>query len=125
MEEPNSALVKALVDLDNYKMSEIRETNTLDYLQLERDSTNTNNGSLNSVDNRFKKTFDKTERMNKEIYTTSSLGLTAKKTEEKEKERYKFMYGDTPEKKPSPSQRFVKKSPKQSLKLSPASKGWD
>jgi hypothetical protein len=63
--------------------------------------------------------------MNKEIYTTTSMASTAKKTEEKEKERYKFLYGDTPEKKASPSQRFVKKSPKQSLKLSPASKAWD
>ena len=51
--------------------------------------------------------------------------LTAKKAEEKEKERYKFMYGYTPEKKPSPAQRWIKKSPKQSLKLSPASKLWD
>ena len=51
--------------------------------------------------------------------------MTAKRSEEKEKERYKFLYGDTPEKKPSPSQRFVKKSPKQSIKLSPSSKLWD
>lgn len=80
---------------------------------------------MSSIDNRFKKTVDKTERMNKEIYTPSPMGSTGKKTEEKEKERYKFMYGDTPEKKPSPSHRFVRKSPKQGLKLSPASKGWD
>lgn len=105
-------------------MPEFKEPNTLDYLQLERDSTNITS-NLSSVDNRFKKTTDKTERMNKEIYSTSSMASTAKKSQDKEKERYKFMYGDTPQKKPSPSQRFVKKSPKQSLKLSPASRGWE
>ena len=119
MEEPNSALVKALVDLDSYKMPQFSQKNTLDYLQLER----TTNSSGGYVDNRFKKTFDKTERMNKEIYTSSQ---TAKKAEEKEKERYKFLYGDTPEKKPSPSQRWIKKSPKQqSIKFSPSSRMWE
>lgn len=50
-----------------------------------------------------------------------------KKTEDKEKERYKFYYADTPEKKPSPAQNFYRKSPKQSpkqsSKQSPSSKG--
>jgi hypothetical protein len=56
---------------------------------------------------------------------TTTVAMTAKRAEEKEKERYKFLYGDTPEKKTSPSQRFVKKSPKQSIKLSPSSKIWE
>ena len=62
------------------------------------------------------------------MYPSTSVA-TAKKAEEKEKERYKFLYGDTPEKKGSPSTRFVKKSPKQSpqqsMKLSPSSRGWE
>lgn len=56
-----------------------------------------------------------------------------KKNEEKEKERYKFYYGDTPEKMPSPAHKFAKKSPKspkgspknspkQSSKISPSTK---
>ncbi len=65
--------------------------------------------------------------MTKQVYATTALS-SSKKIEEKEKERYKFLYGDTPEKKPSPMQRFVKKSPKQSpkqsSKVSPTNKGW-
>ena len=45
--------------------------------------------------------------------------LARKKNEEKEKERYKFYYGDTPEKKNSPTHKGGKKSPKQSPKNSP------
>ena len=122
MEEPNSALIKALVDLEHYKIPDFSQKN-LDYLQLEQ-----NNSNSYGNDTRFKKASDKTERMNKEIYMTTTVAMTAKRNEEKEKERYKFLYGaygDTPEKKPSPSHRFVKKSPKQTIKLSPASKVWD
>lgn len=39
------------------------------------------------------------------------------KKEDKQKERYKLLYGDTPEKKPSP--KGLKKSPKRSPKHSP------
>jgi len=34
MEEPNSALVKALIDLDQYKGPNFESSNALDYLQL-------------------------------------------------------------------------------------------
>jgi hypothetical protein len=58
MEEPNSALVKALIDLDTYKLPQFTPQKNLDYLQLEREA----NPNLES---RFKKAADKTERMNK------------------------------------------------------------
>ena len=35
------------------------------------------------MDTRFKKAQDKTERVNKEIYTPSTMIMTAKRTEEK------------------------------------------
>lgn len=67
MEEPNSALVKALIDLDSYKSPGFTQDNdNLGYLQLETDKSSVN--SMNNtglLDNRFKKTVDKTERMNK------------------------------------------------------------
>ena len=60
MEENNSALVKALVDLDSYKPSTFTSpVGTLDYLQLESDHSN-----HSSIHNRFKKKADKTERIN-------------------------------------------------------------
>lgn len=62
MEQNNSALVKALIDLDNYKVPQIVPVNNLEYLQLERGS------SLNSQSNTincFKKAQDKTERIGK------------------------------------------------------------
>jgi hypothetical protein len=116
--EVNSALVKALVDLDSYKTSsrQISEaSSSLEYLQLEK-----NDFEFHSP-NRFKKTQDKTDRFNKEYSATMAV-LARKKNEEKEKERYKFYYGDTPEKKPSPGnkgKRSPKASPKQSPKQSP------
>ena len=47
--------------------------------------------------------------------------MARKKNEEKVKERDKFLYGDTPEKKPSPKggKKSPKGSPKQSPKQSP------
>lgn len=118
IEESNSALVRALVDLDNYKPP---ASKPLDYLQLER-IENPNSHPLSA--NLFKKKEDKTDRVSKEFAATTALA-TAKKAEEKEKERYKYYYGDTPEKKPSPA--FFRKSPKQSLKqsskISPSNKG--
>lgn len=127
MEENNSALVRALVDLDNYKIPSISQLSNLEYLQLERDS----DYQINSP-NRFKKTQEKTDRISKEFAITTALS-SLKKNEEKEKERYKFYYGDTPEKKPSPTHKFAKKSPKspkgspknspkQSSKISPSTK---
>lgn len=114
MEESNSALLRALVDLDNYKPASRQPT--LDYLQLER---------TDPPVSAFKKKEERTERVGKEFSTTTTI--SSKKTEgEKEKERYKYYYGDTPEKKPSPAQNFYRKSPKvspkQSSKISPSSK---
>ena len=74
IEEPNSALVKALIDLDSYKIPALTQSN-LDYLQLEKDNTF-------KIDYRFKKAADKTERVNKEIYMTTTVSsLAAKKAE--------------------------------------------
>lgn len=62
----------------------------MEYLQLERNP----DFQLNSP-NRFKKTQEKTERGHKEFAATIAVN-SMKKNEEKEKERYKFYYGDTP-----------------------------
>lgn len=121
MEESNSALVRALVDLDNYKPPSKPH---LEYLQLERTEPAVNSHPLSA--NLFKKKEDKTDRVSKEFAATTTLVSTAKKAEEKEKERYKYYYGDTPEKKPSPAnflRKSPKQSPKQSSKISPSNKG--
>jgi hypothetical protein len=116
IEESNSALVRALIDLDNYKPP---KQHNLEYLQLERGLDHPNSANC------FKKKEDKTERVSKEFLATTAA-ISAKKTEEKEKERYKYYYGDTPEKKPSPAnfyRKSPKQSPKQSSKISPSNKG--
>lgn len=92
MEEPNSALVKALVDLDSYRVTQMNPINHLDYLQPEPPSNDyqVNLGS-------FKKGIDKAERISKETFVARALTkAVSRKNEEKEKERYKFLYGDTP-----------------------------
>ena len=66
------------MDLDQYKIPDLSQRN-LDYLQLERDNTNSNSSYTN--DTRFKKASDKTERMNKEIYMTTTVAMTAKRNE--------------------------------------------
>ncbi len=77
MEENNSALVRALVDLENYKIPSISQLSNLEYLQLERDS----DYQINSP-NRFKKTQEKTDRISKEFAITTAVS-SLKKNEEK------------------------------------------
>jgi CDP-diacylglycerol pyrophosphatase len=73
----NSALVKALVDLDSYKQPpQITSLNNLEYLSLEM------NDSEFVSPNRFKKTQEKTDRFGKEYSNTMAV-LARKKNEEK------------------------------------------
>lgn len=67
-----------MIDLENYKPNYPPSTSSLDYLQLEFNPI-----SQIGPMNRFKKNSDKTERVNKEIYTVTSMATTAKKNEEK------------------------------------------
>lgn len=55
VQEVNSVLLKAILDLENYKIPQSNPLSSLDYLQLERDDEY----QLNSV-NRFKKNQEKT-----------------------------------------------------------------
>lgn len=112
MMDSSSALVKALVDLENYKVPDITSVHSLEYLHIEQ---NIGLNSFNSP-NRFKKASENTDRLGKDFISTLSA-LSMMKKEDKEKERYKLLYGDTPEKKPSP--KGIKKSPKRSPKHSP------
>ncbi len=90
IENINSAMVKALVDLDHYKMPAMTSPSTngnLDYLHLEKDAYF--NYPMNST-NRFKK--DKPERLNKDFYATTTLLSSANK-KPSEKDKFGAYYG--------------------------------
>lgn len=69
IEQPNSGLLNALLDLDNYKPPEFRDN--LEYLQLE-DANDRANSS------RFMKK-EKTDRLSKDMYATTALFSSSKK----------------------------------------------
>ena len=87
MEEPTSALVKALVDLDSYRTPHLNPINHIDYLQPEHSHNVNTDYQINIAS--FKKGQDKAERISKEFFAASALSTAANRAKNEEREREK------------------------------------